>query len=41
MWSDESKSEGEMKIKMDNLSSLIQFAQQMKEGEMHAATGNS
>ena len=37
----ESKSEGEMKIKMDNLSSLIQFAQQMKEGEVHAATGNS
>lgn len=37
----ESKTEGEMKIKMDNLSSLIQFAQQMKEGEVHAATGNS
>lgn len=37
----ESKTEGEMKIKMDNLSSLIQFAQQMKEGEIHAATGNS
>ena len=38
---EESNTEGEMKIKMDNLSSLILFAQQMKEGEMHAATGNS
>lgn len=37
----ESKTEGEMKIKMDNLSSLIQFAQQVKDGETHAATGNS
>lgn len=37
----ESRSEGEMKIKMDNLSSLIQFAQEMKEGETRAATGNS
>ena len=37
----ESKSEGEMRIKMDNLSSLIQFAEQMKEGELHAAIGNS
>lgn len=37
----ESRSEGEMKIKMDNLSSMIQFAQEMKEGEAHAATGNS
>lgn len=37
----ESRTEGEMKIKMDNLSSLIQFAQQIKEGELHAATGNS
>ncbi|WP_028391779.1 DEAD/DEAH box helicase [Bacillus cihuensis] len=36
-----SKSEGEMKIKMDNLSSMIQFAQEMKEGNLHAATGNS
>ena len=41
MWLENRKSEGEMKIKMDNLSSLIQFAQQMKEGELHAATGNS
>jgi hypothetical protein len=30
-----------MKVKMDNFSSLIQFAQSMKEGEVHAATGNS
>ncbi|MEH6949170.1 SNF2-related protein [Bacillus sp. JJ634] len=37
----ESKSEGEMKIKMDNLSSLIQFAQQMKDGDVHAAAGHS
>ncbi|MEF2095908.1 DEAD/DEAH box helicase [Peribacillus sp. NPDC096447] len=37
----ESKTEGEMKIKMDNFSSLIQFAQSMKEGEVHAATGNT
>ncbi|RFU61912.1 DEAD/DEAH box helicase [Bacillus sp. V59.32b] len=36
-----SKSEGEMKIKMDNLSSMIQFAQEIKEGEVRAATGNS
>ncbi|USK58782.1 DEAD/DEAH box helicase [Peribacillus asahii] len=37
----ESRSEGEMKIKMDNLSSLIQFAQQMKDGDVHAASGHS
>ncbi|RFU65679.1 DEAD/DEAH box helicase [Peribacillus glennii] len=36
----DSRSEGEMKIKMDNLSSMIQFAQEMKEGKKHAATGN-
>lgn len=36
-----SKTEGEMKVKMDNLSSLIQFAEQMKEGDQHAATGYS
>ncbi|PLT34731.1 DEAD/DEAH box helicase [Bacillus sp. V5-8f] len=36
----DSRSEGEMKIKMDNLSSLIQFAQEMKEGNANAATGN-
>ncbi|MCG1022700.1 DEAD/DEAH box helicase [Sutcliffiella horikoshii] len=37
-----SKSEGEMKIKMENLSSIIEFADQMKkEEEPHAAAGNS
>ncbi|HEO8418680.1 DEAD/DEAH box helicase [Niallia sp. FSL W8-0635] len=36
-----SKSEGEMKIKMDNLTSMIEFAQSMKEGEPYEATGNS
>lgn len=36
-----SSSEGEMRVKMDNLTSMIQFAQEMKEGESHAATGNS
>ncbi|PLS15272.1 ATP-dependent helicase [Bacillus sp. M6-12] len=36
-----SRTEGEMKIKMDNLSSLIQFAQDMKVGEQRAATGNT
>lgn len=36
-----SSSEGEMKIKMDNLTSMIQFAQEMKGGVQHAATGNS
>jgi len=36
-----SSSEGEMKIKMDNLTSMIQFAQEMKGGIQHAATGNS
>ncbi|WP_071395733.1 DEAD/DEAH box helicase [Bacillus tuaregi] len=36
-----SASEGEMKIKMDNLTSMIQFAQEMKGGDRHAATGNS
>lgn len=36
-----SKTEGEMKIKMDNLTSLIQFAEEMKkEMPSHAATGN-
>lgn len=33
-----SSSEGEMKIKMDNLTSMIQFAEEMKEGGLHAAT---
>ncbi|MCD4838197.1 DEAD/DEAH box helicase [Neobacillus sedimentimangrovi] len=36
-----SNSEGEMRIKMDNLSSMIEFAQQLKEGDNHAAAGNS
>jgi SNF2 family DNA or RNA helicase len=37
-----SKSEGEMKIKMENLTSIINFAEQMaKEEAQHAATGNS
>ncbi|PLT29175.1 DEAD/DEAH box helicase [Peribacillus deserti] len=36
-----SKTEGEMKIKMENLSSMISFAQDIKKGEMNAASGNS
>ncbi|WP_428909095.1 DEAD/DEAH box helicase [Niallia sp. Krafla_26] len=36
-----SSSEGEMKIKMDNLTSMIQFAQELKGEENHAAAGNS
>lgn len=36
-----SSSEGEMKIKMDNLTAMIQFAEELREGEMNAATGNS
>jgi SNF2 family DNA or RNA helicase len=36
-----SSSEGEMKIKMDNLTSMIQFAEGMRGEETHAATGNS
>ncbi|MEI5908099.1 SNF2-related protein [Bacillus spongiae] len=36
-----SKSEGEMKIKMENLTSMIQFAQNMKEGQKDATTGNT
>ena len=37
----QSASEGEMRIKMDNLSSMIEFAQSMKEDNSHAAAGNS
>ncbi|WP_442594872.1 DEAD/DEAH box helicase [Neobacillus sp. D3-1R] len=37
----QSSSEGEMRIKMDNLSAMIQFAEEMRGGENHAATGNS
>ncbi|MCS0786750.1 DEAD/DEAH box helicase [Cytobacillus pseudoceanisediminis] len=36
-----SASEGEMRIKMENLTSMIQFAEDMKEGGLSAATGNS
>lgn len=36
-----SASEGEMRIKMENLTSMIQFAENMKEGRLNAATGNS
>ncbi|UOE54380.1 DEAD/DEAH box helicase [Cytobacillus oceanisediminis] len=36
-----SASEGEMRIKMENLTSMIQFAEDMKEGGLNAATGNS
>jgi SNF2 family DNA or RNA helicase len=36
-----SSSEGEMRIKMENLSSMIEFAESMKKGEAHAAAGNS
>ena len=36
-----SSSEGEMRIKMDNLTSMITFAEELKEGELSAATGNS
>ncbi|WP_419881351.1 DEAD/DEAH box helicase [Peribacillus sp. B-H-3] len=36
----ESRTEGEMKIKMENLSSLIKFAQEMKDGDHFAAAGN-
>ena len=37
----DSRSEGEMRIKMENLSSMIEFADQMREGDSHAAAGNS
>ncbi|UAC47224.1 DEAD/DEAH box helicase [Bacillus aquiflavi] len=37
----DSSSEGEMRIKMENLTSIIHFADEMKESESHAATGNS
>ncbi|WP_075982284.1 DEAD/DEAH box helicase [Bacillus massilinigeriensis] len=36
-----STTEGEMRIKMENLSSILSFAQQMKEGDVNAAAGNS
>ncbi len=37
----QSCSEGEMRIKMENLSSMIEFAQTVQKGEKHAAAGNS
>lgn len=37
----QSASEGEMRIKMENLSSMIEFAEGMKKGDSHAAAGNS
>ncbi|MDP4162826.1 MAG: C-terminal helicase domain-containing protein, partial [Bacillota bacterium] len=33
-------SEGEMRIKMENLTSMIEFANEVKEGKHHAAAGN-
>ena len=36
----QSCSEGEMRIKMENLTSMIDLAKQIK-GDSHAATGNS
>lgn len=37
----QSVSEGEMRIKMENLTSMIEFARDMKEGDSHATAGNS
>jgi len=37
----QSSTEGEMRIKMENLSSMIEFAESMKKGDSHAAAGNS
>lgn len=36
-----SNSEGEMRIKMDNLTSMIEFAQNLKDGDSYEAAGNS
>ncbi|MBY0122412.1 DEAD/DEAH box helicase [Bacillus sp. S/N-304-OC-R1] len=36
-----SATEGEMRIKMENLTSMIQFAEEMREGEINATTGDS
>lgn len=36
-----SNSEGEMRIKMDNLTSMIEFAQNLKDGDRYEAAGNS
>ncbi|KAB2338497.1 DEAD/DEAH box helicase [Cytobacillus depressus] len=35
-----SSSEGEMRIKMENLTSMIQFAEEIREGKQNAAAGN-
>jgi SNF2 family DNA or RNA helicase len=37
----QSTTEGEMRIKMDNLTAMIQFAEEMKGEQVRAATGNS
>ncbi|MDF2854844.1 MAG: ATP-dependent helicase [Neobacillus sp.] len=37
----QSSSEGEMRIKMENLTSMIELANDIKEGNSHAAAGNS
>jgi SNF2 family DNA or RNA helicase len=37
----QSVTEGEMRIKMENLTSMIEFAKNLKEGNSHAAAGNS
>jgi SNF2 family DNA or RNA helicase len=36
-----SSSEGEMRIKMENLTSMIEFANDLKKEDLHAAAGNS
>jgi SNF2 family DNA or RNA helicase len=36
-----SSSEGEMRIKMENLTSMIEFANNLKKEELHAARGNT
>ncbi|MBU8879361.1 DEAD/DEAH box helicase [Bacillus sp. FJAT-29790] len=36
-----SASEGEMRIKMENLTSMIHLAEEIRDGEINAATGNS
>jgi SNF2 family DNA or RNA helicase len=37
----ESSSEGEMRIKMENLTSMIEFANDLKKEDLHAAAGNT
>jgi SNF2 family DNA or RNA helicase len=36
-----SSSEGEMRIKMENLTSMIEFANDLKKEDLHAAAGNT